>query len=75
MHSDTKVDSISVQKFSVSIKSRQSFFCLASRGSRITFDGVLANPRIQRRRIHQDAQRCGGLYFILYQFNKLHKND
>ncbi|MDA8921640.1 hypothetical protein N9J30_05030, partial [Gammaproteobacteria bacterium] len=28
MHSDTKVDSISVQKFSVSIKSRQSFFVL-----------------------------------------------
>ena len=28
MHSDTKVDSISVQKFSVSIKSCQSFFVL-----------------------------------------------
>jgi hypothetical protein len=36
MHSDNIVDSISVQKFSVSIKSRQSFFILrlAARGSR-----------------------------------------
>ena len=36
MHLDTKVDSISVQKFSVSIKSRQSFFVLrfAVQGSR-----------------------------------------